>query len=130
MIKQVGEMVKEFHDKFAVPVSIPGEFVTTEQRKLLIWEEYLETITALNNGDPETILKECCDLVYVAVGTAVAFGMNFDEAFKRVHASNMAKLWEDGKPRYREDGKVLKPPTYIPPYLGDLREKGNKETNK
>jgi hypothetical protein len=42
------------------------------------------------------------------------------EAFKRVHASNMSKLGNDGKPIRREDGKVLKGPNYKPPYLLDL----------
>ena len=35
-----------------------------------------------------------------------------DEALDRVHQSNMSKLGEDGKPIYREDGKVLKGPNY------------------
>lgn len=42
------------------------------------------------------------------------------EAFKRVHASNMSKLGDDGKPIRREDGKVLKGPNYAPPVLTDL----------
>jgi len=44
----------------------------------------------------------------------------FDEAFKRVHASNMSKLGEDGKPLRRADGKILKGPNYKPPVLADL----------
>jgi len=44
------------------------------------------------------------------------------EGFKRVHASNMSKLGEDGKPILREDGKVLKGPNYKKPYLTDLLE--------
>jgi predicted HAD superfamily Cof-like phosphohydrolase len=46
-------------------------------------------------------------------------GAKFDEAFFRVHDSNMSKL-VDGKALYREDGKVIKGPNYQPPYLGDL----------
>lgn len=66
------------------------------------------------------LLKELCDLVYVAVGTAVAMGMPFDVAFNRVHASNMSKLGDDGKPVYRDDGKVIKGPNYKPANLEDL----------
>ena len=47
-------------------------------------------------------------------------GWDLDEALHRVHESNMSKLDEDGKPIYREDGKVLKGPTYAPPQLEDL----------
>ena len=32
----------------------------------------------------------------------------------------MSKLGKDGKPIYREDGKVLKGPDYEPPTLMDL----------
>ena len=35
-------------------------------------------------------------------------------------ASNMSKLGDDGKPIRRGDGKVLKGPNYMPPYLEDL----------
>lgn len=66
------------------------------------------------------LLKELCDLVYVAVGAASNLGMNFDEAFRRVHESNMSKLGADGKPLRREDGKVVKGPNYREPDLEDL----------
>lgn len=91
-----------------------------EQIKLrfrLIEEEFKELMTS---DSPENMLKELCDLVYVALGTFVAFGWNFDEAFNRVHASNMSKLGEDGKPVKRADGKVIKGPNYQPPFLEDL----------
>lgn len=40
----------------------------------------------------------------------------FEVGFDEVHASNMSKL-EDGKPIYREDGKVLKGKDYFKPNL-------------
>lgn len=66
------------------------------------------------------LLKELCDLQYVLSGFVVTFGLPFDEAFKRVHESNMSKLGPDGKPIYRDDGKVLKGPNYKKPDLSDL----------
>ena len=66
------------------------------------------------------LLKELCDLQYVLSGFAVTFGLPFDEAFKRVHESNMSKLGPDGKPIYREDGTVLKGPNYKKPDASDL----------
>lgn len=42
------------------------------------------------------------------------------EAFRRVHASNMSKVGDDGKPLRNEAGKVLKGPNYKPPVLTDL----------
>ena len=73
-------------------------------------------------GSPpkEATLKELADLVYVCYQYAENMGWFLDEALDRVHKSNMSKLGEDGKPIYREDGKVLKGPNYKPPNLEDL----------
>ena len=46
-------------------------------------------------------------------------GIELDYCFDEVHRSNMSKLGEDGKPIYREDGKVLKGPNYKPPNMYD-----------
>ena len=66
------------------------------------------------------LLKEMADLIVVVVGHAAVRGWNIDVAFNRVMASNMSKLGEDGKPIYREDGKILKGPNYKEPNLKDL----------
>ena len=86
-------------------------------RTVLIKEEYAEVLAATEA--PE-FLKELADLVYVTYGCAATFGWDLDEAVRRVHASNMSKLGEDGQPIYREDGKVLKGPNYEEPNLTDL----------
>lgn len=52
-----------------------------------------------------------------------------NEAFARVHASNMSKLDDDGKPIKREDGKVMKGPNYKPPVLDDLVPVPNRVLN-
>ena len=70
--------------------------------------------------DKAALTKELADLLYVTYGMAVTFGLPIDEVFERVHQSNMSKLGDDGKPIYREDGKVLKGPNYQPPTLEDL----------
>ena len=58
--------------------------------------------------------------MYVCYQYAENLGWDLDEALDRVHNSNMTKLGNDGKPIYREDGKVLKGPNYTPPNLSDL----------
>ena len=78
-------------------------------RQTLIEEETDEVVDALHMDDPAALLKELCDLVYVAVGTATAFGMDFDTAFNRVHEDNMRRL---ALGTYREDGKLVKPDDY------------------
>ena len=42
-------------------------------------------------------------------------GVNPDKLFDIVQEANMSKLWADGKARYREDGKIVKPETWVDP---------------
>jgi len=92
----------------------------------LIVEECKEFLDAENQlllgfvVNATDVLKELADLVYVCYQYAENLGWDLDEALYRVHQSNMSKLGEDGKPIYREDGKVLKGPNYQPPNLSDL----------
>jgi predicted HAD superfamily Cof-like phosphohydrolase len=57
------------------------------------------------------------DILYVVYGAGHAFGIDLDECFNEVHRSNMTKLGEDGRPLYRDDGKVMKGPSYEEPNL-------------
>jgi predicted HAD superfamily Cof-like phosphohydrolase len=43
-----------------------------------------------------------------------------EAVFNEIQRSNMSKLGEDGKPIYREDGKVLKGPNYFKPNISDI----------
>lgn len=45
---------------------------------------------------------------------------SFEAAFDEVHNSNMSKLGKNGKPIYREDGKVLKGENYFKPNLSQF----------
>lgn len=118
--------VREFVNTFGVELS-PS-----------LWER-------LCGEEHREFLKEACDFIYVMRGYGMTFkdkgqqdaymkGVDeietyvsnffetgkFDEAFRRVHQSNMSKLGDDGKPIKREDGKILKGPNYKEPDLKDL----------
>ena len=94
----------------------------------LIEEECTELFEAADEtyADPENdnrrveLLKELSDLVFVCYQFAAAFNLNLDESMRRIFASNMSKLDDNGNPIYREDGKVLKGPRYKKPILIDL----------
>lgn len=43
-----------------------------------------------------------------------------EEAFQRIHESNMSKLDDEGKPIRREDGKILKGPNYKKPDMAPV----------
>jgi NTP pyrophosphatase (non-canonical NTP hydrolase) len=116
-MSEATDMVSEFHETFDVAIAAPD---TTELRRLrqsLISEEAREASEVLLSwdGSLECLAKELADLVYVAYGTAVSFGIDLDEALRRVHASNMSKVDEDGLVTRRPDGKILKPANYQPP---------------
>jgi predicted HAD superfamily Cof-like phosphohydrolase len=116
------EKVREFHKAFGVALDVDPSKNARDLQKLrgkLITEEYNE-VMGVEEGDWENALKELTDLLYVVYGTAATFGWDIDTAFNRVHASNMSKLDDNGKPIYRADGKVLKSKNYQPPDLSDL----------
>ena len=117
--------LNNFHKAFNHPTNAAYEKnyidILKSLRIKLIQEEYIEVMDALyHHKNEEDILKELCDLVYVCVGFADTFGWNFDVAFNRVHNSNMSKLNIDGKPIYREDGKIMKSSLYKEPKLNGL----------
>lgn len=64
--------------------------------------------------DINNVAKEMADILYVVYGMAANFGIPLDKVFAEVHRSNMSKLGPDGKPIYREDGKILKGPDFSP----------------
>lgn len=105
-------MLRQFHDTYA-PAE-PGAL-----RRKLHDEEHAELADALASGDRHAIAQELADVVYVAFGTALAYGIDLDAAVREVHRANMSKLGDDGRPVLRDDGKVLKGPHYRAP---DMRE--------
>lgn len=112
------DQVKEFHKRF---VTQPEEVIQA-CRIALLKEELQELEDAIASKDNVEILDALTDLQYVLDGTYIVFGLADlkDAAFREVHASNMSKLGADGKPIYREDGKVLKGPNYRPPNLNQF----------
>ena len=120
----LSEQAKEFRSKYNIKNSA-GRTDRAKQKNLIV-EEFKEFLEAdgfmFKHGQnvQEECLKELADLVYVCYQYAENMIWFLDEALNRVHLSNMSKLGEDGKPIYREDGKVLKGPKYKPPDLSDL----------
>lgn len=132
----------EFHSAFGHPVNWTPTLVSADVRKLrikLILEEAIEfaeaagfdvSLTTDADGktawrltertDPPSLVGMAdglADLRYVTEGAAVALGIPLERCFREVHRSNMSKLGEDGKPIYREDGKILKGPNFQLPRL-------------
>lgn len=135
MINEREVRVGEFHQAFGAAIDAEPTIALLTLRKSLIEEECKELVAELDTAIAHlekqeevpkevyvNMLKELADVQVVLSGTAVALRplQKFDEAFVRVHESNMSKLGEDGKPVLREDGKVLKGPNYFKADLSDL----------
>jgi predicted HAD superfamily Cof-like phosphohydrolase len=82
-------------------------------------EEYLE---AAQRGDVVEIADALGDMLYILCGTINAHGMQHKiaEVFEEIQRSNMSKLDENGKPIYREDGKVMKSDRYFRPDIAAI----------
>lgn len=98
--------VADFHRRFGHPAPEFPPLVPDPElvrfRGRLVREEFEELLAELHAlahaTDPVRIaellgnvLKESCDLAYVAEGTAIALGLPFAAAFDEVHRSNMSK---------------------------------------
>ena len=117
--EKVGDFMEAFGQKVEVEPTWP-DFDTRELRLDLISEEFGELGDAIENRDMIQIADALTDLLYVVYGAGHAFGIDLDECFQEVHASNMSKLGENGKPIHREDGKVMKGPGYFEPDLESI----------
>lgn len=105
--------VLEFHEAFDLPrPTIPSFDEFTEVRIVLLEEEVRELRNAVETNNLVETIDALADIEYVLCGAAVALGVDLEDFSKEVHRSNMTKIWPDGKPHYREDGKVLKPSGY------------------
>ncbi|OXE37528.1 MAG: hypothetical protein CGW95_01030 [Phenylobacterium zucineum] len=133
--------IEEFHSKFGLfydgkPRMLPTEladfrqkFLQEEKNEYVLHTEAC-TIAVHERDEAEVthqlaqMLDGLVDLVYVAVGTAHLHGFDFREAWRRVHAANMAKV----RAQRAEDSKrgttydVVKPDGWLPPRHEDLVE--------
>ncbi len=116
------DAVVEFHRAFGLTENskptLPSDDVRTLRTKLLE-EEFIEYNVGEDKNDIVEIADALADLIYIAYGTAVAYGIPLDKVFAEVHRSNMAKL-VDGKVIRRDDGKVLKPAGWTPPDIKSI----------
>jgi predicted HAD superfamily Cof-like phosphohydrolase/ADP-ribose pyrophosphatase YjhB (NUDIX family) len=115
----VARAVAAFHEAFDLPrqespnVDIDASLAAL--RVALVEEEVGELVQAVAEHDLTAIADALADIVYVAYGTALTYGVDLDSVLAEVHRANMSKLGTDGRPVRREDGKVLKSDRYTPP---------------
>ncbi|MAZ00924.1 MAG: hypothetical protein CMP58_01870 [Flavobacteriales bacterium] len=120
--------VKLFHEKFGIknmfePVNVLEEVYNL--RFSLMKEENEEYLQACKSGDLVEVADALGDQLYILCGTILSHGLQdvIDEVFNEIQDSNMSKLGSDGKPIYREDGKILKGANYFKPDINKILKK-------
>jgi len=134
------EDIRAFHEKFGLeyngkPRMLPEElsdfrfkFLQEEMEEYAVNEvQGQNELGQFNDGGSvelalDGMLDALVDLVYVAMGTAYMHGFDFEEAWKRVHEANMAKVRAE-KPDDSKRGStydVVKPEGWTPPSHLDL----------
>src|SRR5210317_2221699 len=114
--KDVGTFMETFGQEVKTKPEFPDDNIVS-LRIELIAEELNELFDACEKKDIVEVADALTDILYVTYGAGHAFGIDLDKCFKEVQRSNMSKLGEDGKPIYRDDGKVLKGSNYSEPDL-------------
>lgn len=113
--------VKEFHEVFGLEFHETPQAAVSERiialRHRLMAEENDEYLEAAQNNDLTQIADALGDKLYILCGTIIAHGLQHKivEVFEEIHRSNMSKLDANGKPVYREDGKIMKSEKYFLP---------------
>lgn len=117
------QSVYEFHEAFGIGNNQTPEHNIGERefelRHRLMKEENEEYLEACKNGDMVEIADALGDMMYILYGTICKHGLQdrIGDIFDEIHRSNMSKLGADGKPIYREDGKVMKGENYFRPNI-------------
>lgn len=128
-LEETIQAVEKFHDAFGIANNYEPTATLTEADVLLRYklmreenEEYLE---AAQKGDLVEIADALGDQLYILCGTILKHGLQHKiaEVFQEIQRSNMSKLDKDGKPIYREDGKVLKSDLYFKPNIASILNK-------
>ncbi len=128
-LKDTISAVESFHDAFGIENNhTPTTDISTgdiELRHRLMQEENDEYLEAAKNGDLVEVADALGDQLYILCGTILKHGMQhkIEEVFQEIQRSNMSKLDKDGKPIYREDGKILKSDLYFKPDIKSILDK-------
>lgn len=120
MKKQI-KSVKKFHEAFGIKnLETPNSNIDKNVYQLrykLMHEENQEYLEACKKNDLVEIADALGDMMYILCGTILSHGLqdNIEDIFEEIQKSNMSKLGSNGKPIYRNDGKIMKGPGYFKP---------------
>lgn len=120
-----------FHQSFGLGVSHQMRANLGEEKNRLRFnlmdEENQEYFKAAEENDLVEVADALGDMLYILCGTILEHGLQhkIEEVFEEIQRSNMSKLGANGKPIYRDDGKVLKGPNYFRPDIEKILQPGH-----
>ena len=126
MIKNHLQKVKDFNEAFGiknVPHCLRYKMLQEELNEFR--DSELESFANQNTYiDKVERADAIVDIYYLLLGAIIESNLEdkFSDLFDEVHNSNMSKL-DNGKPIYREDGKVLKGKNYFKPNIKAILNK-------
>ena len=129
MINKPLSAVEKFHKAYRILINDrPTADIDKELIKLrfnLMKEENEEYFEAARNNDIVEVADALGDMLYILCGTIITHGFQnkIEEVFDEIQRSNMSKLGTNGKPIYRNDGKVMKGPNYFKPNIEAILKK-------
>lgn len=127
-LKETIQAVETFHNAFGIANNDKPTVELSENdiklRHRLMQEENEEYLEAAQNGDLIEVADALGDMLYILCGTILKHGLQdkIAEVFQEIQRSNMSKLDANGKPIYREDGKVMKSDLYFKPNIKQILE--------
>lgn len=128
MIEKPLSAVATFHETYDLLINeSPTVDVADSIKSLryeLMKEENEEYLEAVKNNDLVEMADALGDMLYILCGTIITHGMQhkISAVFEEIQRSNLSKLGKNGKPIYREDGKVMKGPNYFKPNIAKVLE--------
>jgi predicted HAD superfamily Cof-like phosphohydrolase len=132
-LKHALDAVEQFHDAFGIAnnhaPTCDLDAKEIELRFNLMKEENEEYLEAAKEGNIVEVADALGDQLYILCGTILKHGLQHKiaEVFEEIQRSNMSKLDANGKPIYREDGKVLKSELYFRPNIQRILEEEDKQ---
>lgn len=117
-LERAVDKVRDFHKAFNHPH--PDKITKLDDTRKKIrakWmmEEIEEFLDANTIHEEMDAMADLCFFLCGTVCESGITGKQFSHIFDLVQEANMSKLWEDGKPHYNADNKVIKPKGWIAP---------------
>jgi predicted HAD superfamily Cof-like phosphohydrolase len=121
-LSEIIDAVELFHNSFGIENNSSPATLSEKEYQLrynLMKEENEEYLEAAQSNNIVEIADALGDQLYILCGTLLKHGLQYkiEEIFFEIQRSNMSKLDENGKPIYREDGKILKSNLYFKPNI-------------